>query len=46
MTDDSRVAIPISDANAQMSTYAVYLKTQRARVKPLITALIDKWPTK
>jgi len=46
MTDDSRVAIPISDANAQMSIYAVYLKTQRARVKPLITALIDKWPTK
>jgi len=46
MTDDSRVAIPISDANARMSTYAVYLKTQRARVKPLITALIDKWPTK
>jgi len=43
--DDSRVEIPISDANAQMPIYTAYLKTQQARVKPLISALVKKWPT-
>ncbi|ETY75029.1 LysR family transcriptional regulator [Lactiplantibacillus fabifermentans] len=43
--DDSRVRIPISDASAHMPVYATYLTSQRHQVQPLITQLIDAWPT-
>ncbi|MFC6261520.1 LysR family transcriptional regulator [Levilactobacillus fujinensis] len=42
--NDSRVCLPISDAAAQMSIYAIYLRSQRARVQPVISQLTAMWP--
>ncbi|MFC6171855.1 LysR family transcriptional regulator [Loigolactobacillus jiayinensis] len=42
--DDNRVCIPLSDASAQMPIYAIYLKSQKQRVLPLIEQVSQAWP--
>lgn len=42
--NDSRVCLPISDAAAQMSVYAIYLRSERDRVQPVISQLKAVWP--
>lgn len=41
---DHRVCRPIRDAAAQMPIYASYLKAERQRVAPVLTALRAHWP--
>jgi len=44
-TDDSRVTLPITDPSATMTLYATYLTSEQAQVSPLITKLIETFPT-
>ncbi|WP_236008115.1 hypothetical protein [Levilactobacillus andaensis] len=42
--NDSRICLPISDAAAQMPIYAIYLRSETARVQPVISQLKAVWP--
>jgi len=42
--NDSRVCLPISDAAAQMPIYAIYLRSAKSRVQPVISQLKTVWP--
>ncbi|WP_367296115.1 LysR family transcriptional regulator [Levilactobacillus yonginensis] len=42
--NDSRVRIPISDDQAQLTIYANFLRSEKQRVQPLIDQVMAKWP--
>lgn len=44
LDEHDRVTIPITDREATMPFYVAYLKTQRARLQPVLKKLAELWP--